>query len=527
MGKRLHLNILRGDKALWIIVSLLLLVSLLIAYSATTSVAYRVYGGDYTFYLFRQIRFIMIGFFVIILFHSLNYKGYAKIPKSLFWVSLALVALVYFIGLSKNEASRWMGIPGLIASFQPSEILKVALIILLAQQLGARQHYIGRAPLLPPLTSGGWKANPQRSRNIYHNISKPLLLPLLLSCALVMPSNLSTALIIFGACTVMMSAGGVRARQLTKFVFLTLLAGLLMLSAMKLAGVGRAQTQFNRIVQFVTPAAGENGGEESNANKFQVEQANIAIASGGIFGKGPGNSTQRSQLPHAYDDFVYAFIVEEYGLVGGIIIFVLYLWLFYRSGLIASQTRHPAKALIVIGLSTMITMQAFVNMCVSVGLMPVTGQPLPLISMGGSSVMMTCVAIGLILGVSRENEKERLAEEKALAAEAAEEEASPAAAGVAALPRAADDNKVLASSKTEATGPPDHSHSAPVSKANKKTSLFARQEAPSSPVPVVAGEDDDELRLVDRSAPGTTATGTGHREVINLEDDDWDDEAPF
>ncbi len=206
--------------------------------------------------------------------------------------------------------------------------------------------------------------------------------------------------------------------ELNRLIFVSGVATAVIVGVMYFAGVGRAQTWVNRVVQYVQPGTEvTTQSRQASRDSYQVQQAEIAIASGGVVGKGPGNSTQRSQLPHPYSDFAYAFIIEEYGLAGGIVVFVLYLWIFYRAGLIVRRCNRPSQGLMVLGLSLIITLQAFVNMAVSVGLIPVTGQPLPLISLGGSSVFFTCLAIGMILGVSRESERE-LAQAAAAEAEA-------------------------------------------------------------------------------------------------------------
>lgn len=407
MARKKRSLLFRGDKPLWIIVAVLFLVSLLVVYSATAAMAYREVDGNTSYYLLRQARFILIGFFLIIVVHWIDYKYYIRYARPLFQISVVLVVLTYVVGISLNEASRWLRLPGLGFTFQPSELLKVALVAVLASQLGIRQAHIDKIPLLPALTPGRWGRNPGRNFDIWYKTTRPILLPVLVATAVVLPANFSTAAIIWTTCLVMMMVGRVRQRELNRLIFVSGLAVVVLVSVMYLAGVGRAQTWVNRVVQFVRPGVEVvSQGRQASRDTYQVQQAEIAIASGGVVGKGPGNSTQRSQLPHPYSDFAYAFIIEEYGLAGGIVVFVLYLWIFYRAGLIVRRCNRPSQGLMVLGLSLIITFQAFVNMAVSVGLIPVTGQPLPLISLGGSSVFFTCMAIGMILGVSRESEKE-------------------------------------------------------------------------------------------------------------------------
>lgn len=491
----------RGDKPLWIIVTALFLVSLLVVYSATAAMAYREVDGNTSYYLFRQARFIMVGFFVIIVVHWIDYKYYARYAKALFQLSVVLVMLAYIIGVSLNDAARWIKVPGLGFTFQPSELLKVTLIVVIAQQLGMRQTHIARIPILPALTPGGWGRNPQKNFDIWYKTTRPLVLPIVVATLVVLPSNFSTAAIIWTTCMVMLMIGRVRQRELNKLMFVALASGIVIVGGMYLAGVGRAETWVNRIVHFVQPTELVADGKQIGPDGYQAEQAEIAISSGGLVGKGPGNSTQRSQLPHPYSDFAYAFIIEEYGVLGGIVVFVLYLWIFYRAGLVVRRCNRPSQGLMVLGLSLIITMQACVNMAVSVGLMPVTGQSLPLISMGGSSVFFTCVAMGMILGVSRESEREQMELELQQ-----RREAILAAGGDPDAPDVSDEIP-------------------PIAIAPKKQPLrIGRNRAlPEIPQPDDGDDqDDDELTVTDRGNGSGWDDGRAvvGREVVDLMDDD-------
>ena len=209
---------------MWIIVAALFLVSLLVVYSATAAMAYREVDGNTSYYLFRQARFIMIGFFVIIVVHWIDYKYYARYAKALFKLSVVLVLLAYVVGISLNEASRWIKIPGLGFTFQPSELLKVTLVVVLAQQLGMRQGVIARLAVLPPLTPGGWGRNPQRSFEIWYKTTKPLILPIVVSALVVLPANFSTAAILWGTCMIMLMIGRVRQSELNRLMGVTALS---------------------------------------------------------------------------------------------------------------------------------------------------------------------------------------------------------------------------------------------------------------------------------------------------------------
>ena len=409
--RRRKLALLRGDRALWIIIAVLCVVSILVVYSATASMAYRAAGGDTTYYVLRQIRFIVGGFFTIVVVHWIDFRFYAKYAKLLFNISLILVVAAHFVGVNLNDAARWIRIPIIGLTFQPSDPLKIALVLVLASALGSRQGLIDRIPILPALSYGAWKRQPRKNFDIFVRTTRPLVMPIFWAALVVMPSNLSTAAILVFVSLVMLWVGRVRPSQIGKLVWVAVLTLVLVVGGMKLLGVGRADTWISRVESYVQPLVGAVGTVEGEraSDEFQKEQAKIAIASGGPLGKGPGNSTQRSQLPHPYSDFAYAFIIEEYGVVGGVVIFLLYLWVFYRAGVVVRKCTRPTQALAVLGLALTITFQAFVNMLVSVGLVPVTGQSLPLISLGGSSVIFTCIAFGIILSVSRTTDEEAVA----------------------------------------------------------------------------------------------------------------------
>lgn len=405
--KKRRLAPLRGDRSLWIIVSVLLVFSLMVIYSSTVSKAYVDASGDTSYFMLRQAKFILFSFLLMVFVHWIDFKVYAKYIRTIFYLSVILVIATMFVGESRNEAARWIPVP-FFGRFQPSEMLKIALVMLLAVQLGARSAIISHIPITPALTPSAWQRNPQKNRDIWNKTTKPLVLPIAISCMVILPMNLSTAVVLFMVSMIIFLIGQVRVREIGRIVMVGGAALMLIVGTMTLLGVGRAETWINRIENFVSPIVGHEKQQTSKdrAENFQKEQAKIAIASGGAIGKGPGNSTQRSQLPHPYSDYAYAFIIEEYGAVGGVVVFLLFLWIFYRAGVIAHRCRNATTALLVIGLSLSITVQAFVNMLVCVGLFPVTGQPLPLISMGGSSVLFTCLAFGVMLSVSRQNNEE-------------------------------------------------------------------------------------------------------------------------
>ena len=397
-------RLFKGDKVLWIIISILIFMSLMVVYSSTASMAYRRMGGDTTHYLIDQFEILIMGIAVIFCIHRFDYRFFGRWALFIYLGSLASVLATYFIGMKYNDASRWLNIFGF--SFQPSDALRLALVLLLAKQIDLRCNDIDKAYLLPLF--GRRKKDAPSNMKILTDSTIPLVLPILIACVVIVFSNLSTAVMTFITGLGVLFLGRVRIWELIRLCVIVSVAGVLLVGGMYFSNVGRAETWVNRITNFVSDT------DEGGGDNLQQEQAKITVASGGLFwGKGPGQSTQRSNLPHSYSDFAFAFIIEEYGdLVAGLVLFC-YLWLFARSRLIFKQSNKMFPSMLVLGLSLMITLQALVNMMVSVGLGPVTGQTLPLISKGGSSVLFTGIALGMILGVSRQVEQESERKQKA------------------------------------------------------------------------------------------------------------------
>lgn len=421
MGERAHNNydepesepedffsrkIFGGDRVLWIIILMLAILSLLVVFSSTASLAYMKAGGDTSYYLMSQLRAMVFSFALIFIVHRVRYQTYAKYARIIFIGALIMMLLTFFIGVNLNDASRWLQIPKTNLTVQPSDFLKVALILILAKELAKRQATINKTPLIPKIRIFGPKLTQKQkriNRDIFFENTLPLLLPIVLTCGTIFLSNLSTAGITFCTCLFMLYIGRVKKWEIFRLVKIVVLSMIFVLGIMYAGDIGRSRTWVNRLTGFV-------GIEqvESKSDNLQVEQAKIAIASGGLFGKGPGMSTQRANLPHSYSDFAYAFIAEEYGLVGAILVLALYLWLFFRTIIIFQKCERAFPSLLVLGLGVMIVLQAILNMLVSVNLMPVTGQTLPLVSMGGSSLLFTSGALGMILGVSRQMQEKTL-----------------------------------------------------------------------------------------------------------------------
>ncbi len=409
-----------GDRVLWVIIATLMILSLLVVYSATNSKAYADAGGDTTHYMLNQLKYIIMGLGIMFVVHRVNYQVYARFAPLAFVVALGLQLMTFFMGVDLNGAKRALQVPLMGLTFQPSDFLKVTLVLVLARQLAQRQVIINKIKLLPELftvkktknkKSIRFNLDPDKNMGILRTTTIPLLLPVAVACAAIMPSNLSTAGIVFASCWIMLYIGRAKMSELVRLGVLVIVTGLVAIMLMSAFNIARGRTWMGRIKQFTgieqvvaTPAAGDAVDQDD----AQAENAKIAIASGGLIGKGPGRSTQRARLSHSYSDFAYAFIVEEYGLLGAMAVLMLYLWLFYRTIVIFRRCGTAFPSLLVLGLGLMIFLQAAINMLVSTGLFFVTGQNLPLISMGGSSVIFISLSLGMILGVSRQMEEKTI-----------------------------------------------------------------------------------------------------------------------
>ncbi|WP_182995407.1 FtsW/RodA/SpoVE family cell cycle protein [Pelobium manganitolerans] len=363
----------KGDRWIWIIIIFLSLISVLAVYSATGTLAYKRGVGSESLML-KHLLFIVIGFVLIYLAHLLNYRYYAGISKVLMVVTIPLLLYTLVFGSHVNDASRWIAIPGTGLTFQTSDLAKLALITFLARTLTKKQENIKdvRKAFIPIMGS------------------------VCLVFILIGLANLSTALMLFGVSILLLLIGRISMKQIA----IVCVGGAALLTILVLFGP-RRETYKSRIKAYFNP-------EMQHSDKtYQQDQAKIAVASGGVFGKGPGNSTQRNFLPHPYSDFIFAIIVEEYGMFGGFIIVVLYVILMYRIIKIVTQAPKAFGALLAAGLGFSLTIQALANMAVAVNLFPVTGVPLPLVSMGGTSILFTSVAFGIILSVSKDIEEHK------------------------------------------------------------------------------------------------------------------------
>ncbi|MCS6934752.1 MAG: FtsW/RodA/SpoVE family cell cycle protein [Chitinophagales bacterium] len=370
---------LRGDKVVWTIVFSLFIVSMLAVYSATGTLAYAKEVSS-TYYLFKQITLALFGLALMYVFHLIDYRYYSRISQILWVISIPLLIYTMFGTQSTNDANRWIRLPFVGLTFQTSDLAKLALIMLLARQLSLRQENIGD----------------------FRQSFVPTLIPVVVTCMLIAPENLSTALILFCTAVLVMFIGRIPIRHIALLTGAGLLAAGIFLAVLFLVPeswlTGRMPTWKNRIENYINQISGAPADLEED---YQVTQAKIAIAKGGLLKLNPGGSDQRNFLPQAYNDFIYVIIIEEYGVLGGAVLLFLYLFLLYRCIRIAIDAPKVFGALLAVGLGFALVIQAMVNMAVAVNLFPVTGVTLPLVSMGGSSVIFTSIAFGIILSVSR------------------------------------------------------------------------------------------------------------------------------
>ena len=381
---------IKGDRIIWGVILILLVVSLLTVYSSTDTLAYKKQSGDTMFYLFRQLKFIVLGLVVMFFVHLIPFRVFSRVSVVALYIVVPLLLFTLISGEARNEASRWLMIPGTGLTLQPSDFAKVALIMFIAKVLSVNQN------------------NMQDFRSVFLKLA----VAVSLICVLILPANLSTAAIVFATAFTLMFIGRVPFKHLMMFLGIGIAGlALFLLIATAMSREGRINTWKNRIEAYV----------DGEGDNFQADQAKVAIVRGGLFPNGPGTSTQRNLLPHPYSDFIYAIIIEEYGsLIGGVLLLALYLWILFRTGLIVRKSKSTYAAFLAIGLSLGLVLQAFVNMAVAVGLLPVTGQTLPLVSMGGSSILFNSIALGMILSISWGVKKD-LEEETEGAAEAVPE----------------------------------------------------------------------------------------------------------
>ncbi len=365
----------KGDPVIWAMLAVFAVVSILVVYSATGTLAYSKYHGETFRFLLKQLLFVFSGVAIAYVVHLLDLRFYQKASKLLVWASIPLLLLTMAMGANLNDAARWISIGGV--TFQTSDFAKVALVMYVAHMLAIHQKDIKE-----------WK--------VYLKI----IAMVGGICLIILPNNFSTAAMLGLVCVILMFIG----RVSTKHLMFTGVGAVVLLVVFVLVAQATG-FQKHRIAtwekRYHTFVGDSKDNKPTRDDTFQADQSKIAVATGGVFGKGPGNSTQRNYLPHPYSDFIFAIIIEEYGLIGGFIILMIYLALLYRAGAIVKKTEKTFPAFLTMGLILLLVVQAMINMGVAVGIFPVTGQTLPFVSMGGSSIWMTGAVFGLIQSATR------------------------------------------------------------------------------------------------------------------------------
>ena len=384
---------LKGDKIIWLVVMVLFLFSMLAVYSASSSLAFKTIDGNAERYLYKQVVSAIGGILLMYLAHMIDYRYYSRIAQIIWIICVPLLLYTMFWGTSNNHASRWIRLPVIGWTFQTSDLAKLAVIMFLARMLSKHQDEMSD----------------------FKKTVLPMLGIVLIPVIMIAKDNLSTALILFFTSVFILFIGRMAIKHLillfgaSAVVLGIFLAILLLTPDSVLAHLGRMPTWKKRIeTHFIKK-------EHNPDDEYQQKQASIAIARGGLLPNGPGNSMQKHFLPEAYSDFIFAIIIEEYGLIGGVFLVFIYLLLLYRCIKIVINAPKAFGAFLAVGLGVSLVLQAMINMSVAVGLFPVTGVTLPLVSMGGSSVVFTSIAFGIILSVSRNTELKEGQEELATA----------------------------------------------------------------------------------------------------------------
>lgn len=379
-------KLFQGDRVIWVVALLLAISSLLAVYSATGTLANSKHDGSNAHVLLRHAATLSVGLLCMYFAHLVKYSYYSRIFQLAFFASVLLLIYTLRFGININEARRVVYICGI--SFQSSDFAKVAIIGYIARELTMRKNNI----------------------KDFKTAFIPLMLPVLIVVALIFPENFSTAAILFACCIIILFVGGINLKYLGLFFAIALLAMtiyVLVMLSLPEEDRGRLATWIDRVEDYADSWKKTDDSKTVNYDEEEYQQVHsrIAIAGGGIWGKTAGKSTQRNILPHPYSDFIYSIIIEEYGLLGGVFVLLLYLILLYRVIAILVKMPQSFGGYLSFGLGLMLVMQAMVNMGVAVGVLPVTGQPLPMISMGGTSLLFTGFALGVILSVSKEVDK--------------------------------------------------------------------------------------------------------------------------
>lgn len=393
----------KGDRVIWMVALIISVYSLLAVYSSAGQLAFNYKHGNTEYYLIQRFIMLAMGIGVMYAAHKVKYTVFSKLSVIGVIASIPLLLVTLVMGTNKNDASRWLSIPGVPISFQTSDLAKLALIIFVARMLAKKQDEI----------------------TDFRQGFLPVVIPVIVVCGLILPANFSTAALLFMNCMFLMFVGRARVMHILRVIGIAI-AGFVLLIGLSFAApklLPRLATWKSRVETFMgiqkenpnDPEVIAKSQQPVDPDQYQVEYSKMAMAEGGLFGTGPGNNLNKYRLPQGYSDFIYAMIIGEYGLIfGGLIILLAYLILLYRAIRIAIKSEYAFATFVAVGLSCSLVIQAFVNMCVAVNIIPVTGQPLPMVSMGGTSTLFTGLTLGIILSVSRtlNKKEEELKEEE-------------------------------------------------------------------------------------------------------------------
>ncbi len=397
--RQLFSHKISGDKILWIIIATMYIISILVVYSSTAKMAYDINNpvGTHGF-LLNQITWLLLAMVMVFIVSLVNSIVFFKLSLWVYWIGIILTFLALVVGQKTNGAERWLYIPGTGFGFQPSEIIKVGIVMYIAKVLAKRQDNISETKLLPSLMF--WKWGSPENRAILKDGFLHIIVPIILATGIILPAHTSSALIVGATSFIMLIVGRVNRFELGKIVLFAALAYVIYSST----GLGRSNTASSRMDTWYETLTTDR--HDVPVDKLSdTERSMVAINFGGLFGQGAGKSAMRVEIMHPESDYAYAFFVEEYGLIMGLVLLILYLWIFFRSIDIYRSGCPPFSGLLIIGIALVITTQALLHIMVSINFAPETGQPLPIISRGGSSLVITSIAIGMILSVSRQREE--------------------------------------------------------------------------------------------------------------------------
>ena len=392
-----HKRIIEGDRMLWIIFMVLVIVSILVVYSSTAKMAYDISSSMTTADSLRQqIMLVVMAVPLLFVVHKIDYKFFMRLTPLLYYLFIILTIATYFIGATTNGAARWIALGPI--QFQPSEGLKIMTILMLARRMDGFKANINKVNIMPT----SWHLRDKKQMSILKENTRPLLGPVILSCGVILPAHTSSAVLIFLTSVIMLFIGRVRIREILKFIAVMGAVGIIGLTLLSAIGIGRGDTAGGRFSVWLEEWSGE-GTVESMYELSDTQRAMIAIHDGGLIGEGAGQSTARAVVIHPESDYAYSFFISEYGLIIALILMFLYLWIFFRSIEIFRGCSTVFPGMMTLGLGLLITCQALLHILVQVNLIPETGQTLPLISRGGSSLLFTTIALGMILSVSRKS----------------------------------------------------------------------------------------------------------------------------